>query len=76
MGKQISALFIGLLFAMLPLVAFADGPLPLPDVTSQIWTYLNALLSWSPIVILITVTVAAATASIVIALFLRAFMRG
>lgn len=48
----------------------------LPDMTAAIWTYVNALLGWSPILVLIGVATAAAGAAIVIQMFVRAFMRG
>lgn len=47
----------------------------LPDFTSQIFTYLNALLNWGPIVMLLAVMAAGAGAAVVVSLFMRAFMR-
>ena len=46
----------------------------LPNV--DVFPYLNALLSWAPIAIFIAVSMAAAAAGVVVALFMRAFMRG
>lgn len=48
----------------------------LPDMTSAIWSYVNALLGWAPMLVLIGVSTAAAAAAIVINMFVRAFMRG
>jgi hypothetical protein len=48
----------------------------LPDYSGDIWTYVDAFLNWSPFVVLVTISVAAAATGIVVSLFVRAFMRG
>lgn len=48
----------------------------LPDMTAAIWSYVNAILGWAPMLVLIGVSTAAAAAAVVINMFVRAFMRG
>lgn len=48
----------------------------LPDLTDEIYVFVNALLNWSPFVALITISVAAAAIGVIISTLMRAFMRG
>lgn len=47
----------------------------LPDLTPAIFTYLNALLNWAPIVLLLSIMAAGGAAAVIVSLFMRAFMR-